>query len=171
MNEQLIIDLDKILLMTYDKSNDGHRQLLLNFNGESQCDFISLIDSRLELNSNGKSFPFNTAFVVSLASGELVGYVFISSRRQDEVYLEYSLLQEQRGKGYGKMVLGLVTEYLFCNYNIRDVALDIDVSNESSMRTAISCGFYEDEYLETGKCIYRSYNLGYVDKRRKGSKR
>lgn len=70
--------------------------------------------------------------------------------------------------GYGKLVLALVTDYLFLNFNIKDIALDIDVSNEASMRTASSCGYCEDEYYENGKIIYKKFNLNYINKRKRG---
>ena len=161
------INLEQLCLETFDKKNDKHLWLFYQFKENSKSNFISMIDSRLELNHKSKSFPFNTAFVVSLPSGELLGYLFISNIHQDEVYLEYSLLEEQRGKKYGTLLLRVVTDYLFLNYNIKDIALDIDVSNEASMKTAMSCGYYEDEYVDNVRLIYKNYNLSYVTRRKK----
>ena len=162
------INLDQLRLDTFDKKNDKHMWLVQQFKGSSKSDFISMIDSRLELNGKSKTFPFDTAFVVSFPSDELIGYLFISGIRGDEVYLEYSLLEEKRGHGYGSLLLGLITEYLFANYNIKDIALDIDVSNEASMKTAIGCGYYEEDFINDKRMIYKNYNLGYVNKRKNG---
>lgn len=161
------IPLNEIILNTYDNNNKFHKELLDEFRGESHSNFISWIDNRLQLNCHQKSFPFDTGFVVSLANGNLIGYLFISAIRNDEVYLEYSILKDCRAKGYGSFMLQNVTDYLFENYNIRDIALDIDVSNEASMKTAIGCGYYEEEYLETGRVTFKNYNFHYIDKRRK----
>lgn len=159
------IDLGDFSLDTFDQSIPGHKDLLTNFKDGSHSKFISMIDNRLELLNKQKSFPFDTAFVIT-SNSELFGYIFISSVRNDEVYLELSLLKEKRGKGYGKLILGLVTDYLFEHYNIRNLALDIDISNNASMNTAIAEGYYADEYLENGRIIFRNYNLNYVDKRK-----
>ena len=165
MNMQL--NLNKIYLETYDKNNNAHEYLIKQFANDSYSSFISMIDSRLRLNSKQKTFPFDTAFIVYLYTGEILGYVFISGVRNDEVYLEYSILKDKRNKGYGKLTLELVTNYLFINYNIKDIALDIDVSNEASMKTTMSCGYYEDEYVDNGRLIYKNYNLSYVTRRKK----
>lgn len=162
------INLENFCLSPFNSENFSHVSLLNQFNGESKSNFISMIDSRLRLNSKSKSFPFRMAFVVSDFSDDLLGYVFISSIRQDEVYLEYSLLKEQRGKGYGSLLLKEVTNYLFENYNIRNIALDIDVSNEASVNTAIRSGYYEDEFINEKRIIYKSYNLNYVNRRKNG---
>lgn len=164
----MLLNLNEIYLETYNDNNSEHQALIKQFTGDSCSNFISMIDSRLKLNNKQKTFPFDTAFIVYLDTGEMLGYVFISSIRNDEVYLEYSVLKDKRGCGYGKLVLGLVTNYLFVNYNVKDIALDIDVSNDASMKTALSCGYYEDDYRDDGRLIYKNYNLNYVDRRRKG---
>lgn len=162
------IDLGEFCLETFDPISQKHKLLLNQFKGISHSSFISMIDNRLELLNKQKSFPFDTAFVI-ISGSKLLGYLFISSVRNDEVYLELSLLKEKRGKGYGKLILVLVTDYLFEHYNIRDIALDIDVSNHASINTATSGGYYADEYLNSGRIIFRNYNLNYIDKRNKKS--
>lgn len=158
---------DVLLLDTFDSNNEEHKWLLEQFNNASHSKFISKISDRLMLNGSQKFFPFDTAFVVSLFSGEIIGYVFISSIRNDEVYLESSILKEKRGKKYGSLILSSVTDYLFENYNIKEIALDIDASNEASIRTAVSCGYYEDSF-DNMKFIFKNYNSNYVNKRRGG---
>lgn len=162
------INVGNLYLETFREDCLEHLQLLKDFSGDSHSQFIHSIEERLLQNRKQKSFPFHTAYVISLASGECIGYLFISSIRNDEVFLECSILKRQRHHGYGKLCLESVTNYLFEHYNIRDIALDINVSNDASIRTAEACGYYEDEYLEEGKFIYRNYNLNYVDKRKKG---
>ncbi|MCI6266335.1 MAG: GNAT family N-acetyltransferase [Erysipelotrichaceae bacterium] len=164
----MLIDTNDIIFNTFQDNNLEHLNLLQSFKEESKSKFIHFIVERLLQNRNQKSFPFDTGFVISLDSGESIGYLFISSKRNDEVFLEYSILKNKRKMGYGKKCLSLVTDFLFEHYNIRDIALDIDVSNEASMRTAMACGYYEDEYLEEGKFIYRKYNLNYTNKRKNG---
>ena len=98
--------------------------------------------------------------------------MFISKCVNDEVYLENSILKEYRGKKYGKLILNDISNYLFQNYNIKCITLDIDPSNIASIKTALSCGYTidEEEYLDrnmSGKILYRLDNYNYVSKRRK----
>lgn len=80
------INLGYLCLSPFDNNNPDHVWLAEQFNKESKSDFISMIDSRLKLNYKSKSFPFGMAFVVT-SSSELLGYMFISGIKQDEVYL------------------------------------------------------------------------------------
>lgn len=166
MNMQF--DLGPLYLETFRDDSLEHVVALNSFKEESSSRFISMIEERLLQNRKSKDYPFNMGFVVTLKSHEPIGYLFISSRRNDEVYLEYSILKGKRHCGYGKMCLELITEYLFNYYNIRDIALDIDVSNEASMKTAIACGYYEDGCVDRGKMILKNYNLHYVNRRNRG---
>ncbi|MBQ8681637.1 MAG: GNAT family N-acetyltransferase [Bacilli bacterium] len=162
------IKLDSFCLNTYDEYNQLHRNLVEEFKGISSSKYVSQIENRLILNNKQKSFPFDTGFIISLNSDDdLVGYIFISSIRNDEVYLEYSILNNKKKMGYGKLVLKELTEYLFENFNIRDIALDIDVSNVPSVKTAISCGYYDEDYLGDKRVIYKNYNPNYLNKQRK----
>ena len=98
--------------------------------------------------------------------------MFISKRVNDEIFVEYSIVNEFRGKGYGKLVLSEVSEYLFNNYNIKSISLDIEPSNIASIMTAVSVGYIEneEEYMKRnmcGKVLYRMDNYNYVNKRKK----
>lgn len=82
------------------------------------------------------------------------------------------MLKEYRGKKYEKLILSEVSNYLFENYNIKTISLDIEPSNIASIRTALSCGYIpdEDEYLSrnmNGKILYHLDNYNYINKRRK----
>lgn len=68
--------------------------------------------------------------------------------------------------------MNLVSDYLFENYNIKDITLDIDPSNIASVQTALSCGYDldEEEYLEKGlqgRTLYKKDNIYYCNKRKK----
>ena len=117
-----------------------------------------------------KDIPFDVGFVVSLYD-EVIGYVFISKRVRDEIFLEYSLMKRFRGMGYGKKLLGEVSNYLMSNYNISGIVLDISPSNIASIKTATNVGYVEDvdDYLErhlNGRILYRKDNIYYIDKRK-----
>lgn len=163
--------LENITLLVYNNNNEKHNQVLDKFNNESKSQYIHDINERIKDSKNRKSFPFDIGFLV-IINNDIVGYMFISKKINDEVYLESSLLKEYRGKKYGRIILNDVSNYLMNEYNIRSIVLDIDPSNTPSIRTAISCGYEidEEEYLKrnmSGKILYRLDNYNYINKRKK----
>lgn len=164
------LELDNITLLLYDISDKKHNELLNDFEGNSKSQYIHNISDRIKNSKNNKNFPFNTGFFV-LLNDNIVGYIFISNCVSDEVFLEYSILKEYRGRKYGQIILNDVSNYLMDNYNIKSISLDIDPSNIPSIKTALNCGYIidEEEYLNrnmSGKILYHLDNYNYVSKRR-----
>lgn len=163
------IKLDSLVLTRY--SEEKHKRLKENFeSGESHSDFIYQIGSRLENSKNNNRSIYQSAFVVE-DLGVPVGYLFISNRIRDEVFLEYAVLKEYRGMGYGSDIVRQTTDYLFQNHNIKDIRLDIDPSNKNSINTAEACGYTldEDEFASrnyTGRMQFVQDSTYYVSKRR-----
>ena len=163
------IELDSLVLTRY--SEENHKRLKENFeSGESHSDFIYQIGSRLENSKNNNRSIYQSAFVVE-DLGVPVGYLFISNRIRDEVFLEYAVLKEYRGMGYGSDIVRQTTDYLFQNHNIKDIRLDIDPSNKNSINTAEACGYTldEDEFASrnyTGRMQFVQDSTYYVSKRR-----
>lgn len=163
------IELDSLVLTRY--SEEKHKRLKENFeSGESHSDFIYQIGSRLENSKNNNRSIYQSAFVVE-DLGVPVGYLFISNRIRDEVFLEYAVLKEYRGMGYGSDIVRQTTDYLFQNHNIKDIRLDIDPSNKNSINTAETCGYTldEDEFASrnyTGRMQFVQDSTYYVSKRR-----
>ena len=125
----------------------------------------------MELSRDNDKSIFQSAFVI-LDEDTPVGYLFISSMVNDEVFLEYAILKEFRGMGYASDVVNEVSYYLFQNYNIRSIKLDIDPSNKNSILVANSCGFMLDEEdFESrnfiGKMHFIKESDCYVSRRRK----
>lgn len=163
------IELDSLVLTRY--LEEKHKRLKENFeSGESHSDFIYQIGSRLENSKNNNRSIYQSAFVVE-DLGVPVGYLFISNRIRDEVFLEYAVLKEYRGMGYGSDIVRQTTDYLFQNHNIKDIRLDIDPSNKNSINTAEACGYTldEDEFASrnyTGRMQFVQDSTYYVSKRR-----
>lgn len=163
------IELDSLVLTRY--SEEKHKRLKEDFeSGESHSDFIYQIGSRLENSKNNNRSIYQSAFVVE-DLGVPVGYLFISNRIRDEVFLEYAVLKEYRGMGYGSDIVRQTTDYLFQNHNIKDIRLDIDPSNKNSINTAEACGYTldEDEFASrnyTGRMQFVQDSTYYVSKRR-----
>lgn len=161
------IELDTLTLVRYGEEFAQVKDELDK--GDSSSSFIHQIGERLEMTRDNDSV-FQSAYVV-LDFDMPVGYLFISSVVRDEVFLEYAVLKEHRGKGYASDMVSETTAYLFENHNMRSVRLDIDPSNKNSILVARACGFMvdEDEYEArnfTGKMQFIKENEYYISKRR-----
>ena len=164
------IRLETLDLVRYDVEKHGFLKDELE-NGESASRFIHQIAQRLENSIYAGENIFQSAFVV-LDREMPIGYVYISSNKNDEVFLECSLLKNCRGMGYGKRLLNEVSNYLFENYNIRCIKGDVDPSNKNSQMMLESCGyeFDEEDYEErnfTGNMVFFKESEYYVSKRKK----
>ena len=165
------IELNNIKIFSYDNNNEQHRNLLMEFEGESKSKYIQDIGIRLTSSINKKIDIFDKGFIASI-NDKCFGYIFISKIIKDDVFLEYSIINSYKGKGLGKILLEEVSEYLMDNYNIKSITLDIEPSNVASISTALNCGYMvdEDEYIKrnmNGKILYRIYNYNYINKRKK----
>ena len=137
------IELNSILLTRY--SEDKHKTLKDELEtGASHSSFIHQIGERLEDSKDNNKSIYQSAFVVE-DLGTPIGYLYISSLIRDEVFLEYAVLKEYRGKGYGSTIIRETSDYLFENHNIRSIRLDIDPSNKNSINAAEACGYTVDE--------------------------
>ena len=136
------IELESLKLVRF---SDEYIDLKEEFEkGKSYSDYIHDIGNRLEKSRRNSNSLFDSAFVV-LDGCEDVGYLYISNTKDDEVFLEYSILEEFRGMGYASDLISEVSDYLFEEHNIRSIRLDIDPSNKNSMNVACACGYVEDE--------------------------
>lgn len=136
------IDLESLRLVRY---NDRYIDLKEEFEkGNSHSDYIHYIGERLVKSKENKDSLFESAFVV-LDRDEEIGYLYISNVKNDEVFLEYAILEEFRGMGYASDLINEISDYLFEKHNIRSIRLDIDPSNKNSMNVACACNFVEDE--------------------------
>ena len=163
------IQLQTLNLTRYDEKYEKLKTELEN--GASSSRFINQIAQRLDSSIYSKENIFQSAFVV-LDGDVPLGYLYISSNLNDEVFLEYSILKDFRGKGYGKKLLNEISDYLFVNHNIRSIRADVDPSNKNSMMLLESCGyiFDEEEYENRnfiGKMQFYEESDCYVSKRRK----
>lgn len=165
------IELKSLLLTRYNP--DKHLALKEELeSGESHSEFIHQVGERLETSKDNDRTIYQSAFVVE-DLGTPVGYLFISSMVRDEVFLEYAVLKEERGKGYGSDIVRETTDYLFQNHNIRSIRLDIDPSNKNSINAAEAAGYSvdEEEFASrnfTGRMQFVKDSEYYVSKRRSG---
>lgn len=163
------IELESILLTRY--SEDKHKTLKDELEtGTSRSCFIHQIGERLEDSKDNNKSIYQSAFVVE-DLGTPIGYLYISSRIRDEVFLEYAVLKEYRGKHYGSTIIRETSKYLFENHNIRAIRLDIDPSNKNSINAAEASGYTvdEEEFASrnyTGRMQFVKDNEYYMSKHR-----
>lgn len=162
------IELETLSLIKYNKDKYKEVQDELD-KGESSSKYIHQIKERLELSNYNNIYQ--NAYIV-LDKDTPVGYLYISSMINDEVYLEYSILKRYRNMGYASDLLYEISNYLFENCNIKNIKLDIDPSNKGSILVANSNGYILDEedyekrnYL--GKMKFIKESDCYISKRRK----
>lgn len=164
------IELETLMLVRYDQQSHACLKEELE-RGSSASSFIHQIGDRLEGSKDNDKTIYQSAFVIEDEKVP-VGYLFISNSVRDEVFLEYSILNNYRRMGYGSTVVNEVSAYLFEYCNIKSIRLDIDPSNKNSVLLAESCGFSldEEEYASRnfkGKMQFVRESDCYISKRRK----
>lgn len=150
----IVIELNTLNLVTFDKSNHKHltflkklikdKVVLERFQGFSQH----------LLHNFGNEF-FDRGFLI-LIEQDVVGYVDISNYNyiEDSVYLRCAIDKDFRGKAIGKRLLSELTNYIFDNYSyIGKIRLKIADDNTSSLKVADACGFKWEE-----KDYYTKFN-------------
>lgn len=137
------IDLETLSLCRYDEFlfSKVKEEFI---NGISASNFIHSIKERLEISNSNPLFTFQSAYIV-VRENSPIGYVYVSGINNDEVYLEYSVLNKFRSQGNGTLIINEVCNYLYENYNIKSVKLDISPNNKMSIQLAEKCGFIFDE--------------------------
>ena len=134
--------------------------------GESSSKFINNIESRLSIKPND-SF-FNHGYLVKYKNN-VVAYLYVSGITNDNIYLEYSVLNKYRNQKIASNLINSVTNYIFNNFNINEIKLNISKDNISSQKVAENCGYYiedEDEYLYANKSDFVINNPYYISKKR-----
>lgn len=164
------IKLETLVLTRYNEKKHKNLKEELE-NGESSSKFIHQIAQNLENSKNNFSNIFQSSFVIE-HNDISIGYLYISSNKNDEVFLECSLLKQFRSKGYGTILLNQVSDYLFENHNIKCIKADVNPSNKKSMAMLCACGylFDEEEYESRnfiGNMQFFKESDCYVSKRRK----
>lgn len=136
------IPLRELELVVFDKSNPMHITFLKNLaNDKSILKWFQGLAVGL-LHNYGHEF-FDRAFFVS-KEGNLIGYVHIGAFNEQEksVYLKAATSAEERGKGYGKLLLAEITEYIFNHHlEVESIRLKINKENTASLNTASACNY------------------------------
>ena len=160
----------KLKTLVLDRYKEGYSSIINEFNNDSKSKYIHDVSRRLISSVKLDESLLREAYVV-LDNNTPVGYLYISSNSNDEVYVEISILKDKRKNGYGKRILNEVSNYLFEN-NIRIIKVSIEPSNIGSINMVESCDFlFDEEDYENnnyvGKMTFYKENDCYINKRRK----
>ena len=106
--------LETLELVNYEK--EKHESIINQIILDDPNHYVKQIAERI-IKDNGDEFQFDKGYLVKL--GEIIiGYVYFSPISNYRLYIEYSILKEERKKGYGKLLLEESTNYILENYNI-----------------------------------------------------
>lgn len=146
----LNIEIEKINIINFNKNEDEHLKVYDELvNGESKSNMISLIKERLLRSKECNDLIFDNAYLIRM-DNNIVGYLYLSNKNTNYIYLEMSILKNYRDKKLGSTLLEQITNYIFINNdNLKEIRLSIDKSNPRSMKSALNAGYYydEDDYM------------------------
>lgn len=149
----MIIKLENLELLTFDKNNKKHLIFLKKLiNDQAVKDRLHGLGGNILHNRN--NLVLGNSFFVQ-KDNELIGYINIGEFNDNEkaIYLKAAITFEYRGKGYGKLMLHEVSDYIFKNYlEVENIIVKIANDNKASIQTANSCNFKwlrDDFYIKT----------------------
>lgn len=163
-----MISLENFEIINFDKNNFNHMEVYNDLDkGESKSNMISLIGERLLLSRKTSELEYQNAYLIS-KNCQILGYLYLSSKSVDHIYVELSILKKYRKNKIGSQVLNEVTDYIFLNNNdLKEIRLSIDKSNIGSMKVAMNAGyFYDDDDYRNEKIDFTKDNPYYVSKKR-----
>ena len=163
-----IISINKIKLMNFDAELEEHIRLYNELTmGNSKSNMIHQIGERLKASREVNSLEFDNAYVMYI-NNTMIGYLYLTGKRTNYIYIEMSILKEMRSKHLGTYLLDTITNYIFeNNEDLKELRANIDMSNYASMKMAENAGFdYDEEDYRSQKIDFKKSNPYYVDRRR-----
>lgn len=140
--ELFTIVVDDMKLERIDILNKKHIKALKglrDFKARKMCyDVKQDISTAKKGGSNGNNFLVNK-------DDQYIGYMHISNDYNGERVLSYIVQKKMRGKGFGKVMLTSVSDYLLDNGLASSVSLFVKHKNLSGNLLAQSCGFEKVE--------------------------
>jgi RimJ/RimL family protein N-acetyltransferase len=147
---RLVTDLPAIALASRDAET-------LHWMLDRPMDAIALetsLDRVADAFRSGASAPMVVADAVT---DEPVGLINLQFRSDDVATIAYSVFPDRRGRGIAGRSLELVARWATEELKVRELLLEIDEANRSSIRVAEKCGFVplgDSLEAEDGKAVY-----------------
>lgn len=140
-------ELETLKLVSYDKNNLKHNKakisLLSDFNFKKYFGDFFLRDAD-EYFTNSDKIELKKIYLIE-DNNDIVGMIRLFSYHElGYINIQYAVLPEYRGFGYGKRILSEITKYIMSDPNIKCVEGDIDKTNIGSIKIATSIGYNKE---------------------------
>lgn len=153
-----IIYLKSFKLESFDYDNKEHFKMIRRFDQDKMINdyIITSSDSFSEIidfyNLSDKESIYNKLYMVKNQSGEIIGSIELDGTKED-LYINYSILEEFRCNGYCTKLLKEITKLLL--NEIKKISLLIKQENEKSKNLALRAGYEEIGYDGYGYYKYQ----------------
>lgn len=153
-----IIKLKNFKLESFDYDNKEHYNMISKFDRDKMINkfLITCSDSFSELvdfyNLSNEESIYNKLYMVKNNNGEIIGSIELDGAA-DDLYLNYSILEEFRCNGYCTKLLKEITKLLLSE--IKKISLLIKKENEKSKNLALRVGYEELGYDGYGYYKYQ----------------
>ena len=148
------INLKHFILEQFNYNNQEHFKMIDIFDQDKEIDkyIISTEESFRDVIDYYRLYTddtiYNKIYLVKLLSGEIVGSIELDGKSSD-LYINYSIIEKYRNKGYCTKLLKEITIYLL--EEIKHISLLIKEENTKSSKLALKVGY----------TIVGNNNLGY----------
>ncbi len=123
--------------------------------------FQSLNELKKEYDKSGFcSKEFQVLIIIE--KGTKIGLVYLNFYREGIVKIGLVLNQENCNKGRGTVILKIMTEYLFNNYQIIRIEADTDIENIAVQRVLGKVGFLKEGLLRKYRFHHGRYHDSYI---------
>lgn len=138
------IELKNFYLENYNEYNNEHKStMILIGNDKDSQKYLGNIDYMIhEIKRRRENNNTDEIYIVfeNKKFADPIGFISVSII--DGLFeISYGILPKYRGKGYASKILGEFSQYLFKNYEIEDLYLQINKENEGSIKVALKNGF------------------------------
>lgn len=136
------LPLGNIKLERLDVWNKRHIKAVRGLRDINAKKFCYDLKGTVEDEKSGRGHCGNSFLVKDKESDEYVGYIYISNEHPgNERVLSYIIQKKMRGMGYGKIILTMVSDFLF-EYGLADkLTLYINKDNIPGIKLATGSGF------------------------------
>lgn len=112
----------------------------------------SSLDRVAEAFRSGRSAPL---VIADATTNQPVGLINLQFRSDDVATIAYSVFPDRRGRGIAGRSVELVKRWAAEELAVKDLLLEIDPSNRSSLRVAEKCGFLPvGDNADDGKIVF-----------------
>lgn len=145
------LPLGNVTLEKMDIANDQHMKVMQTMRDSKAVEMC--YDVMTDINAVKRGNLEGNHFLVK-DDKQYFGYMYISDDYDGERILAYIVEQKVRGKGFGKIMLSSVSDYLFDLCNTDVIKLYINKRNLVGIRLAMSCGFEKTNVSDDILCGY-----------------